>query len=312
MRSVNLHRIVYQALLGRDLLEEEVREIATIYGDVDLDPIEIGDRVQRSDEFHERHREIAAAKLFPKSTVVIGFGPMGHELFLDLRQFHLGMAMAGGHFEPGETAFVRNTLRKGMHVLDVGANIGYFSTMFASLVGSSGSVKSFEPVSETHRRLVAAIRRNNLDHIVDVFDVAASDRTGTFQMSYDPDSLNMGGVSLVTQGLPGHAIVESISTVRLDDILEGHRVDFIKMDIEGAEGLALKGAENIIKKQRPVMMVEFNRDQLARVSQVTPEYLLNSIVELGYIAKNINGDGSLSEVGSVIEGSVVNFALFPN
>lgn len=309
--AVSLYGILYRALLNRDLTSTEIEGIEARYGNSPVDPRDVGYEIENSLEFHMLHRETAAQKLFPTSSVVIGRGPMGHELFVDLRQFHLGFAIALGHFEPDETAFVRSFIKPGMNVVDVGGNIGYFTTMFAAMVGNSGSVTAFEPVTETWRRLTAAVRRNNLDHIVQVHKAAASSESGTCDVSYELHSLNMGGVHLNIHGDAPHAVVETVETVRLDDILVGKPIDFIKMDVEGAEGLALAGAGNLIARNRPTMMVEFNREQLARVSQTTPEALFNMLVGFGYTAHFIGEGGSLTSATQIDDRQVANLAFFP-
>jgi tRNA G37 N-methylase Trm5 len=81
-----------------------------------------------------------------ESNVVIKEFDGSLRLFLDLSDQVIGMNIIRGCYERTETEFVHRTVRSGQTVLDVGANVGYFTIVMASLVGSSGAVYAFEPI----------------------------------------------------------------------------------------------------------------------------------------------------------------------
>ena len=317
MSPVEAYAALFPAMLGRELSEAEKDRVRERFGDAEtVDLKAIGYEIALSAEFFNRYRETFAYRLFPTSTVVTSRGPLGHRLQTDLRQFHLGFAIASGHFEPHETAFVVKTIKKGMTVLDVGANIGYFSTIFAGLVGDSGKVIAFEPVTDTYHKLSAAISMNGLESMVELRKAAASETTGTCQISYNPDSVNMGGVSIALVGAETpYSIQETAATVRIDEVVGGRPVHFIKMDVEGAEGLALSGALETIRRNKPIMMIEFNAEQLANVSAMHPQALFDRIVALGYNASLIGAEGQLTPFDQTLltrGGSwVLNLAFHP-
>lgn len=310
-QSIQIHDLLFRGLLNRPLNEDERANLEEHYFDKEINIEDLSRNIIASEEFFYKNRENFVYKLFPKSTVVIGHGPMGHELCLDLRQFHMGFSTVAGHYEVAEARFVQKYIKPNMAVVDIGGNIGFFTTMFATLVGPSGSVTTFEPVTETYLRLKSAVHRNRLDHVVNLFHAAASNQEGFAEISYPADCVNMGGVSISAEGQSHHEIKERIRTVRLDDTLGGRKIDFIKIDVEGAELLALQGAEQILRKSRPTMMVEFNREQLANVSQTTPEALFEQIMSYGYCAWLINWDGDLVPFEEDFSLAVLNLVFTP-
>jgi FkbM family methyltransferase len=280
-QPLETYGLVFRSLLGRDLNEEEQRLVSLrFHAEADRPTVEQAvAQVLCSDEFIHRHREMLLGKLIPAPCVIIAQTPLGDEIFVDIRQLHLGFAMATGHYEPNETDFVRASVKRGQRVVDVGANVGYFTTMFGRLVGSTGSVHAFEPVSDTFRKLSAAVTRNGLAHIVQLHHAAVGRTSGTVEIAYDENALNTGGAHIIKDG--GRSQVfrrETVNCVRIDDVLDQAPVHFVKMDIEGAEYMALEGADRMFNESRPQLMIEFNRDQLLAVSGVPPQTLLERVL----------------------------------
>lgn len=151
-----------------------------------------------------------------------------------------------------EMHFMRRYLRPGDAVLDVGANIGVYSLLAASLVGSAGRVLAFEPGPEANRRLTENLRINQLDN-VKVHACALGDRVGVVDFLNQCDTTNR----MQTAADLGKSVV-SVPVVRLDDVVE---MDCAlgKMDIEGAEPLAMRGAERLLMESNPpVWLLELN------------------------------------------------------
>jgi FkbM family methyltransferase len=297
MTTIDDYDRVFEGLLGRPLNATERPRVAARLAEPDGGPSvpALVAEVLRSDEFFMRHREAFAARFFPEPCVVAARTPLGDEVLADLRQFHLGFAIAGGHFEPNETAFVRNTVRRGQTVVDVGANIGYFTTMFARLVGNEGKVFAFEPVEDSFRKLSWAVERASAGHIVRLHPFALSDDAGETSIVYERRSLNIGAARFGAAGDGAAGLREQrVRTARLDDVLAGEPVDFLKIDVEGAEHLVMQGAPQALARRIPFMMVEFNAAQLAAVSGVTPATLLGLFLDHGYGAHALEARGRLA------------------
>ncbi|MFE1601968.1 FkbM family methyltransferase [Methylobacterium sp. ID0610] len=314
---------IYRALLKRSLNEMEKDEISKQYKSDDSQSFDLENALRSiidSDEFFAANREWLFQKFIPEPCVVRAKGPLGDDLFVDLRQFHLGFAIAVGHFEPAEVAFVRSYIKPGFNILDIGANVGFFTNMFARLTGLSGSVHAFEPVGESYRKLVASIRANGWEQNVQTYQLALADRSGTMDIAYAERSLNMGGAHLASEGEPKTGERrERVQIARLDEVVPLGRYDFIKIDVEGAEWLVLQGAGSILQTYRPTIMIEFNPNQLKLVSNIDHEFLAKHLLSYGYRFHEIEESGILREMRQPVDdintalqrAEIVNVVLMP-
>jgi len=159
-------------------------------------------------------------------------------------------------FEPLETQWVKNLISTGDIVLDIGANIGYYSLLFSSLVGEKGQVYAFEPESSNYKLLEKNLQLNNITN-VKTFQKGVSDKnaTGILYLCEDNKGMHRAYPSL----LCGDGV--DIDLVRLDSFFEQNAIqfNFIKMDIEGYEYLALKGMQKLIKNSQKLnLLMEFS------------------------------------------------------
>lgn len=181
-------------------------------------------------------------------------------------------------YEPGITAQIARHLGTGMTFVDVGANVGYFSILASRLVGPSGRVVAVEPSSENCRLLLLSIERNRADNI-ELCPVAAGARRGWAHLSHHIGS----NASLVDP--TGHELRRGYGTVvpvfPLDQLVLGP-VDLVKIDVEGAEGLAMTGARRLIEASRPVIVTEGSEEMLQRVSAVSLHDYLSWFASIGY------------------------------
>ena len=140
-----------------------------------------------------------------------------------------------------ERQLLRQILVPGSVAVDAGANIGIYSQFFARCVGSAGAVHSFEPAPENFERLRAAARRFSNVHIL---QAAVGERSGKSEL-YLSDSLNVDHRTYLTDNSARRVV--QIEMVALDDYFKpGQRVDLIKMDIQGYELHALRGAGRVL------------------------------------------------------------------
>lgn len=172
----------------------------------------------------------------------------GMTLFLD-RGDSLNLSI-NSRYEPEETAFVHRTVQPGQYVIDVGANIGYYSTLFASLVGPDGKVFSFEPDPENHAVLKRNVVENELKQ-VEVIPAAVSDRNGTLELFYSKDK----GDQRIYDSQDGRRSMV-VKSVTLDSFFENqvHSIDFVKIDVQGAEGYVLRGMSKLVKRNPGIIL----------------------------------------------------------
>jgi FkbM family methyltransferase len=177
----------------------------------------------------------------------------------------------------------KSTLKPGMTVLDVGANIGYFSAIAAGLVGSEGSVYAFEPVPECFARLQRNLSSFRWSH---AYPCAVGDATGMATIHFNEHELGWGSL-LSDKDLTLATVVQLIS---LDDwmLREGIRsLHFIKMDVEGGEYRVLQGAARTLHDLRPIIAAELNSVCLSR-DHHTPEDVIQLLQSAEYQTFSFN------------------------
>ena len=163
--------------------------------------------------------------------------------------------MLSTDYEPETQGLLRRTLRPGMVVLDIGAHIGFYSILVADLVGPSGRVYCFEAYRPNYRTLTRNLRANHFGW-AEPYNLALSDRTGTATLSLNP--INDGGHSLGSMannpnliGWDWTKLRKTVPTTTIDEFIREKgigRVDFIKIDVEGAETLVFSGASKLLSR----------------------------------------------------------------
>ena len=179
-------------------------------------------------------------------------------------------------------------------VLDIGANIGWFTIMMARLVGDNGSVHAFEPRPTTFEHLGKSIAASKLTKNVTLYQKALSDTHGDAFITWRPNDRNPGN-SWVSSQINDPAIKQDkISMVRLDDLSIGP-VSFIKIDVEGAEPSVFRGGEKLIARDKPVILSEINFGQLRSMSGMSWSDYRSFLDGIGYDAFYlVDGKGAVS------------------
>lgn len=202
-----------------------------------------------------------------------------------------------GEYDPSMTAFIHRYLQPGAVCWDIGTERGWFTLVMANAVGPSGRVDAFEAYFPNYEKLVNNISLNKYDH-VNAINLAVSDRIGTLHFVPPSDEIthhvdflqNCSGVGFVAEGERADTIPVEATT--LDSYAKEHplkRLDFVKIDIEGEELRALRGAEQTIRKFRPIIAIEYNRETSVRAGSRIDE--LDAFLHyLGYDRFSLGGD----------------------
>jgi FkbM family methyltransferase len=186
---------------------------------------------------------------------------MDFDSAFDADMRHIEYLQNGTLFEPEISAVFGRVLRHGDAVIDVGANIGWFTLLAASLVGPSGSVVACEPGPDNQAKLRANINASGFPTRVHLVSQPISDRTETVEFHLNADC--SGGHALWDPGLwrdneKSRKAPQSIRVngASLDELLvPGREIRLIKIDAEGAEQRVLQGARAIIASHRPPYIV---------------------------------------------------------
>jgi FkbM family methyltransferase len=172
-------------------------------------------------------------------------------------------------FEATTVNGLRSVVSPGDSVIDVGANIGFFTLRFGQWITQGAKVFALEPEPVNFSRLKRNISRAKLDDRVEALCVAVSESSGEVLLVVDP--VHPGNHKLGETGIP----VQSISIDALLAQNDWPRVALIKIDVQGAERRVIAGATETLRRFHPALFVELDRDSNA-------DDLLQQIIDLGY------------------------------
>ncbi len=179
----------------------------------------------------------------------------GFSIWVDRNDLVIGAHLAKHRtWEPDVTRALRLLLRPGDTFVDVGANIGYFTLLGATLVGARGQVIALEPAPRNLGLLRQSLALNAAHH-VEVHPVAAGARAGRADLRL-PDAANAGSYTVTGAG----AVELGVEVQPIDQLVAGRPVNVVKIDVEGAERDVIAGMRQILETSRPVLLLELSGD----------------------------------------------------
>ena len=187
----------------------------------------------------------------------------GNLMHLDLINEGISRVLAlQGIREADHTKIMKDELQYGMAVLDIGANIGYYPLLEASHVGVEGKVYAIEPDLRNIELLRDNVRVNNFQNIVDIYNMACSNKNGKEKIFLaKKTNLNTFASKDDHKFLAEHLIdrTEEISVTTVDKFLEekSAKIDFVRMDIEGYEVEVFQGMHNTLQSAKAGFKVLF-------------------------------------------------------
>jgi FkbM family methyltransferase len=179
-----------------------------------------------------------------------------------LKRGHFSRQISNGTFESNESEFQRleDWVNSGNWVLDVGANVGQYTAKFSKLIGPTGRVIAFEPVPRTFELLAANTAQLPIQNVT-LINAAAS------------DSVHIAGITIpkFDTGLDNYYMANltkeptelSVMCLPIDTLNIPEHITLIKIDVEGHEISALKGMEQLLRRDKPVLIVEGYIDEVA-------------------------------------------------
>lgn len=225
----------------------------------------------------------------------------GGKLFTYANDLSLTPALLiDGIFEVGLTNYMFQNIKEGMTVIDVGANLGYFSVLIGYLVGAQGKVYAYEANPEMHRLLVDNLTVNELKHNAVAINQAVSWSEGT--LNFNVSKRFKGNSSLIAHSGQYKADFKSdefeviaVKATALDNAHLGEKVDFIKIDVEGAELEVFTGMGEIIAAHKPQIVFEFNKSMMGEAVEAFRNNLESHRTQYGYRFYYLDAQGSLLE-----------------
>lgn len=180
-------------------------------------------------------------------------------------------------------------IKAGTAVLDLGANFGQMSIIYSKIAGESGQVFSFEAQKYVHYILEKNLRANNITN-VRTFNVAVMDNSDGYARFPAPDfsihpSYGSFGID------PSNREGEPVKKIRIDDIEIDKPISFMKIDIQGADLFAMRGAKETIMRHRMPIIFEYEK-QLDQTFGTSFQDYVNFVGEIGYRFETAIGDSN--------------------
>jgi FkbM family methyltransferase len=153
---------------------------------------------------------------------------------------------------------VKDYIKRGDTVIDVGGNIGFFVLILNEMLGDEGNIFSFEPSKRLKERLEKTIKINNIKNVT-IVNLALGESERKTTLHYNPKQT---GLSSIITDFKNGLVSEEIQITSLDKFSENiqSRISFIKIDTEGYEPQVLKGARKIISRDKPTIYIELGGD----------------------------------------------------
>jgi FkbM family methyltransferase len=207
----------------------------------------------------------------------------GQKLFLD-KEDSLMLSIKNNEHELTEIEFLKQIIKNGDTVLDLGANIGVYTLIFAKLVGKSGHVFAFEPDPTNFEILSKNVKENKHENVT-LVQKAVSEKNDKIKLFVSK------------RNHASHRIFDSeekrnsieVDVITLDTYFKKNKnpINFIKIDVEGVEGATLLGASNIIKNSKDLVIMMEYFPKWIRKYGMNPEEILDSLIEKKFKLFNI-------------------------
>jgi len=207
---------------------------------------------------------------------------MGHKMYLAPHgPISLELATKG-IWEESETELIKKIVSDGDVVLDLGANIGYYTMIFAKLIGPKGKVFAFEPEPNNFELLKKNLTINGYQNST-IEDAAVSDENGEVKL-YLHESMATNHRIFYSKSVSKNFVV--VKKIKLDDYFKNNpikkRISFVKMDVEGSEFGVLKGMTTILNENKNLKMLIEYFPQAIKESGAQPSNLLKILKNAGF------------------------------
>ncbi|MGA7326115.1 MAG: FkbM family methyltransferase [Rhodomicrobium sp.] len=196
------------------------------------------------------------------------------------------LGMMPYRYEPEVSGILDSYLHPGMTVLDIGAHVGLHTLRFGQRVGADGCVLAVEPSPANAAQLRKHLEWNGLGNTT-VIESAIGESRGQTEFVFRPDAMDPGGfANTLAYDVGGSRTQVRVTTI--DDLCRELVPDVIKIDVEGAELLAIRGGEKTLRAHAPVLLVAVH-PRLMPALGTSPEELVRHMDRLGYEGRHLDG-----------------------
>ena len=212
-------------------------------------------------------------------------------LFLNPNDPVVSGALFFNVYEKSESKFIKSICFKGMKALDIGANIGYYSTLISQVAGENGLILALEPDPESYKYLDKTINSFKIRNVLPL-PIAASDIKQKLPLFISKD--NRGDNRLYQNDQLREEI--EVDCLTIDELLEINNlktVDFIKIDVQGYEPKVFKGMKKVIKNsEKLILLTEFWPKGIFQAGE-NPKDFLRMLRKMEFQLFELKSNGSL-------------------
>lgn len=242
-----------------------------------------------------------ANQLFFHLPVVVTIDKSGMICVCDPKRSYGGLMIYLNLPEYQEMTFFKKILTDKSTFIDVGANIGIYSLLAASII-KKGKIYSFEPSSSVLGDLYQNIRINDLEDRVQILEKVASDKTGYREFVME----DISEYSHIACNKTSNSL--SVQSIKLDDFCGNKKISFvdvIKIDVEGAEFQVLKGLETYLKRGKVgILIIELNRSNQSFGTDSNE--IIDYLKKLNYHAFKFNEENGLERIDQIDKDQTIN------
>jgi FkbM family methyltransferase len=216
---------------------------------------------------------------------VIRVDEFNGEFMIDKRSALFQRILTDGYYEPALVANCLQYIDRERDVIDVGANIGFYSVLSAKRIGSNRKVLAIEPTKNAFSRLSKNLEFNSVDSKVIAYNGVASNVIGEMDINTIPGKEEYSSIGVMEH--PSIAkenyLSYTVPSSTLDSLVDTYGLNpgFVKIDVEGAEHLVLQGAHLLLTKYRPVILSEIV-DNLLKRNGSSAQEVVDLIRSFGY------------------------------
>lgn len=201
-------------------------------------------------------------------------------------------------YEPRLVNLCKRYLNKDRDVIDIGANVGFYTVLFAKNISHRSKVLAVEPTKNATQRLRRNIELNGVMNKVEVFKGAVSNKNGTCRIHTVEGKEEYSSLGAMDHPkIKGKKwVTEKVMQITLDKLIEQKSLNpgFLKVDVEGSEHLVFEGAQNVLFKNRPVILSELS-DFLLKKNGSSSKEVVALIKSYGYNIFNAADESIFSE-----------------
>ena len=241
----------------------------------------------------------------------------GLVLWADATDEAVSLPILDNRYELNELDFLRRTVKPGDRVIDLGAHIGGYTLRLAALVGPNGRVTAVEPSAAHAEALRRSIAENAFDDRAEVVHAAAADVSGQGRLHHRTSGSSAHArLTFASGGLAGDdeiddETVERVAMIRVDELALVGPIAFIKIDVEGSEGPALRGARGLLERNHPTVVVELHPSLAPHAGDDSPPGVIAWMAGLGYECRLMGAGVAGTCIDDVPSNMVTSVVFLP-